>query len=99
HAELHALSLHDALPIYKANSTTVVTCPTTSLTYTGSALTPCTALVTGAGGLSQSLSVSYSNNTNAGTAAASASFAGDANHLASKDRKSTRLNTTHVATS
>jgi hypothetical protein len=48
---------------YKAPSNTQVTCPT-SVVYTGSALSPCTASVTGAGGLSQSLSVGYSNNTN-----------------------------------
>jgi hypothetical protein len=35
------------------------------------------------GGLNQSLPVTYSNNTNAGIATASASFAGDANHTAS----------------
>src|SRR5439155_6724370 len=70
--------------IAKASSTTTVTCPS-SVTYTGSALTPCTASVSGAGGLSQALTVSYSNNTNAGTASASASYAGDANHLGSSD--------------
>src|SRR5439155_2331273 len=68
----------------KASSSTVVSCPT-NVTFTGSALTPCTASVSGAGGLSQTLTVSYSNNTNAGTATASASYAGDANHLGSSD--------------
>ena len=68
--------------IDKAGSTTTVTCPT-SVTYTGSALTPCTAAATGAGGLNQSLAVSYSANTNVGTANASASFGGDANHTGS----------------
>ena len=58
-----------------------VTCPA-SVTYNGAAQTPCTATVTGAGGLSQSLTVNYTNNTNVGTATASASFAGDANHAA-----------------
>jgi hypothetical protein len=72
--------------IDKANSTTVVTCPA-DVTFTGSPLTPCTASVSGAGGLSQSLTVSYSNNTNAGTATASASYAGDANHFGSSDSK------------
>src|SRR5207253_127014 len=65
---------------------TAVTCPA-SVTYTGAAQEPCTASVTGAGGLSQSLTVSYLNNTAAGTATASASFAGDANHTASSDSK------------
>jgi len=63
-----------------APSTVTVTCSPTSLQYTGSALTPCTAAVTGTGGLSQSLTVSYTNNTNAGTANAGASFSGDTNH-------------------
>src|SRR5207237_450958 len=62
--------------------TTVVTCPV-STTFTGAALTLCTATVTGADSLSQSATVSYTNNVNVGTATASASFAGDANHGAS----------------
>ena len=72
--------------IAKATSTTTVTCPA-SVTYTGSPLTPCTANVTGTGGLNQVLTVSYTNNTNAGTANASATYAGDANHNASSDSK------------
>jgi hypothetical protein len=72
--------------INQAASTTTVTCPA-SVTFDGSAQTPCTATVTGAGGLSQALTVNYSSNTNAGTATASASFAGDANHTASSDSK------------
>lgn len=68
--------------ISKAPSSVGLTCPA-SETYTGSALTPCTALATGAGGLSQSLTVSYTANTDAGTAGASASFSGDANHTGS----------------
>src|SRR5207244_12632359 len=72
--------------IDKASSTTTVSCPA-NVTFTGSALMPCTASVTGAGGLDKALSVSYSDNTNAGTAIASASFAGDANHDGSSDSK------------
>jgi hypothetical protein len=75
-----------SINVLKASSTTTVSCPL-SVTYDGSAQSPCTALVTGAGGLSQSVSVSYSNNTNAGTANASASFTGDANHTGSSDSK------------
>ncbi|HET7456053.1 MAG TPA: MBG domain-containing protein [Gemmatimonadaceae bacterium] len=71
--------------IAKATSTVALVCPTTPLTYTGAAQTPCTATVTGAGGLSQSLTPTYSNNVNAGTASASASYAGDANHTGSND--------------
>ena len=73
--------------IGQAPSTTVVTCGAGPFTYTGSAQTPCTASVTGAGGLSQSLTVNYSNNTNPGTATASASYVGDANHVGSADSK------------
>src|SRR5439155_1235378 len=74
------------LTVNKASTTTTVTCPP-SVTYDGAPQTPCSATVTGAGGLSQSLTVSYSNNTNAGTATASASFGGDANHNGSSDSK------------
>ena len=72
--------------ITKAPSTTTITCPT-SATWTGSPLTPCTAAVTGAGGLSQSLTPGYAANTAVGTATSSASFAGDANHVGSSDSK------------
>ncbi len=72
--------------ITQAISTTVVVCPA-SVTYGGVAQTPCTASVTGVGALNQSLTVSYSNNTNAGTATASASYAGDMNHSASNGSK------------
>ena len=61
-----------------------ITCPV-SVSYNGAAQTPCTARATGAGGLSQTLTPTYTNNTNAGTATASASFAGDANHAASSN--------------
>ena len=67
--------------IAKAASTTVITC--SNQTYTGSALTPCTAAVTGAGGLNTSATVTYANNTNAGTATANATYAESTNHLAS----------------
>ena len=71
--------------ITPATSTTVVTCAAGPFTYTGSAHTPCTASVTGAGGLNQVLAVGYADNTAAGTATAVASYAGDANHGASTD--------------
>ncbi|HEY3335172.1 MAG TPA: PxKF domain-containing protein, partial [Candidatus Limnocylindrales bacterium] len=70
--------------IDKAPSTTTVTCPAT-VVYTGSPITPCSAAVTGAGGLSQTLSVTYGSNTGVGTASAAASYAGDANHLSSSN--------------
>ena len=75
-----------SLTVAKASSTTAVSCPA-SVTYDGSAKTPCSASATGAGGLNQALTVSYSNNTAAGTATASASYAGDANHNGSSDSK------------
>ena len=68
--------------IDKAPSTVTVTCPT-SVVYTGTAYEPCTATATGAGGLDESLVVSYSDNVNAGSATASATYAGDANHTGS----------------
>ena len=57
----------------------MITCPAT-IAYTSAALTPCTAAVTGAGGLNTTATITYANNTNVGTATADASFAGDANH-------------------
>lgn len=71
--------------INKASSTTAITC--TDVTYTGVAQTPCTVSVTGAGSLSLTPDPVYSNNTNAGTAGASYTFAGDANHNGSSDSK------------
>jgi hypothetical protein len=73
--------------IEKAPTTTKVTCSSGPFTYTGSPQTPCSASVTGAGGLSESLTVLYTNNTNAGTATASASYAATPNYLASSDSR------------
>ena len=70
------------ITITQAASSVVVTCPA-SLPQTGSALTPCTAVATGPGGLNQTLTVSYTANIDPGTATASASFAGDGNHTGS----------------
>ncbi|HVM70216.1 MAG TPA: hypothetical protein VMT91_00545, partial [Anaerolineales bacterium] len=64
--------------ITKADTTVKVTCPANA-TYTGNPLEPCTANVIG-GGLNQALTVSYTNNTEIGTASASAAYAGDVNH-------------------
>jgi hypothetical protein len=59
--------------IIPAASVTTVTCSPTSLTYTGSPLTPCTATVTGSGGLNTTTPVTYGGtNTAAGTATATA---------------------------
>jgi len=68
--------------IGKATSTTSVTCPVTVI-YNGAAQTPCTASVSGVGGLGLALTVTYGSNIDAGTAGASASYGGDVNHLGS----------------
>src|ERR1019366_7108390 len=72
-------------------TTVSLSCPA-SVVYSGLAQTPCTATVTGPGGFSQTLTVSYTNNTNAGTATASASFAGDTKHAASSNSGSFAIN-------
>lgn len=66
----------------KNTSTTTISCSSPQI-YTGLAITPCTATVTGDGGLNQSVAVSYSNNINVGTATVSANFAENATHLSS----------------
>ena len=89
-----------ASSISQASSTTVVTCPT-SVSYTGAALTPCTAVVTGVGGLSLTPAPAYASNTNAGTASASYTFTGDTNHAGSSDSKNiaiTQVSSTTVVT-
>jgi hypothetical protein len=70
-----------AITIAPAASSTAVTCSDT--TYTGTAQQPCTSAVTGAGGLNTAAPVIYSNNVSAGTASASSTYAGDANHYGS----------------
>ena len=85
-ANFNAASNTQTVTIAKAPATIVVSCPV-SVEYTGAPQELCTAAVTGAGGLNQSLTVSYTNNTNAGTATASASYAESANHLASNGSK------------
>jgi hypothetical protein len=69
--------------IDQASSTVTVTCTAGAPnTYTGSAQTPCTAEATGVGmsPVDVTASLVYSNNTNAGSAAADASWGGDTNH-------------------
>src|SRR5207302_1560537 len=48
---------------------------------------PCSASVTGAPGFSLTPTPAYASNTNAGTAIASYTYAGDANHTGSADSK------------
>jgi len=71
--------------IGKADATTTVVCPAGPYTYSGAAQTPCSAswASTGLDGEGANLSVSYTNNINAGTAQADATFGGDANHTGS----------------
>ena len=73
------------LVIEQAGTSTAVTCAAGPFTYSGAAITPCTAAVSGPGGLSQALTVVYAGNVDAGTASASAAFAGDANYLPSSN--------------
>ena len=70
--------------IEQAATTTVLTCPL-SVIYSGAAQEPCSAEVTGPGGLNEVVTVLYTDNTNVGTASASATYAGDANYLGSAD--------------
>src|SRR2546427_11548309 len=74
------------MTIAQASSTTAVSCPAGPYTYTGAAQMPCSATVTGAS-LSLTPTPSYANNTDAGTASASYTFGGDANHTGSRDSK------------
>ena len=78
--------VNGSFTIDKASSITTVTCPATAI-YSGLPLEPCSASVTGAGGLNQTLTVTYTTNTGPGTAHATATFAGDANHFGSSDTK------------
>src|SRR5205814_950353 len=58
-------------------------CPASQV-YTGSAIEPCTAKATGAGGLDVAVTpVTYGNNLSVGTASASATYGGDDNHFGS----------------
>ena len=74
-----------AISILKADSTTIVKINGGPFIYTGLAQTPATVTVKGPGGLSLTPTASYINNVNAGTATASFTFAGDANHTGSSD--------------
>jgi hypothetical protein len=71
--------------IEKATSTTTVTCTSGPFVYNGAAHEPCSVTVTGAGGLNLTPAPVYTNNTDAGTATASYTFPGDANHETSDD--------------
>jgi sugar lactone lactonase YvrE len=93
----YAGSISGTFVIIQASSTVTVTCPA-AVAYNGTAQTPCSALVTGAGGLNQLLPVTYSNNINPGVATASASFAGDPNHTASSNTVTFTINQSQAST-
>jgi hypothetical protein len=65
-----------------AGTTTSIAC-STPVTYTGAAITPCTATVLGVDGFSLGGAPSYTDNMAVGTATASYTFAGDAAHASS----------------
>jgi len=76
-------TVNGSYTISQASSTVVVSCPA-SVLYTGAALTPCTATVSGVSlNVIGTATPSYINNVNVGTATASYTFAGDLNHTGS----------------
>ncbi|MFA6973326.1 MAG: MBG domain-containing protein [Parcubacteria group bacterium] len=77
--------------ITKIASETVLTCSAAEI-YTGTPITPCSATVTGAGGLNENVTVVYTDNTNVGVASATATYAGDTNHNGSSDAKTFNIN-------
>ncbi len=79
----------DTFAITPAASSTVIDCSPGTFEYTGSAISPCIATVTGVGGLSTTVPVTYGNNVNVGTATADASYPGDANHTGSTATQAT----------
>lgn len=81
-ANFNGATATTALTVNPAPSQIAITCAPNQV-YAGVPLTPCSAVVTGAGGLNAPVPVSYTNNVGAGTAHASAHFDGDANHTSS----------------
>jgi hypothetical protein len=66
--------------ISQAPSEVTLECPA-EVWFTGSEIEPCSARVTGAGGLDEPVPVSYTNNIMPGTATATATYGGDWNHI------------------
>jgi hypothetical protein len=75
--------------ITPAATTTTVTCPET-VVYTGSPITPCSALTIGPG-LNELNTPTYSNNVGLGTAGASYTFEAGGNYLGSSDSQTFRI--------
>ena len=84
--------------IGKANTTTTVTCTGAPFTYTGNPITPCSASVSGPGLSNESVPVTYTDNTNAGTASAKATYAGTANLEGSTDTKTFEIGKANTTT-
>ena len=89
-ADYSITSAPGSYSIAQASTTVVIVCPT-SVTYTGSAQTPCTASESsGADGTGGPVNVTYTTNVNVGTAQVSAIYAGDSNHSGSSKTGSFR---------
>ena len=87
------------IAILKAETTVSIDCSSGApFSYSGAAITPCVATPAGAGTLSGTATVTYSNNVNAGTASASAIYPGDDNHNASPESTATFAIGTAAAT-
>src|SRR5215211_1070043 len=97
-ANYNASNNSETFTIDKANTTTTVSCTAGPFTYTGSAHTPCSANVTGPNGLNQPLTVSYTDNVNAGTVTPSASYAATANYNASNNSETFTIDKANTTT-
>ena len=96
---LAAGPIGQSFAIAQAGSSVSVSCPASAPVYNGSAITGCTATVSGVSGLSQSLTVTYTGRngttygpsttapSNAGDYTASASYAESLNHTGSSGSK------------
>src|SRR5439155_199485 len=73
--------------ICHSSSTTLMTGASAPSLHDARPISPCSVAVTGAGGLNEAPAPTYADNTNAGTATASYTFAGDANHAGSNGSK------------
>ncbi|MEQ1606899.1 MAG: kelch repeat-containing protein [Pyrinomonadaceae bacterium] len=91
-----ATNVQQSFTINKADTITTVTCTAGPFTYNGSAQTPCSATVTGPGGLNLTPTPTYSNNTNAGSATAGYNYPGDANYNPSSDSKNFTIGAAQV---
>src|SRR5207245_9392834 len=96
----HGSSSNASSTTSEPSTTVTATCSAaTPYTYTGSPQAPCTAAATGAGGLNLAVTpVTYTSNTNVGTAGASATYGGDANHFGSTGTGSFAIGTAASAT-